>query len=53
MKTQSGLVRQIAYRAVVALDVRWFIELCEDVLCEHLAQLDAHLIWNKSFVSMD
>ena len=37
----------------MALDVRRVIELCEDVFCEHLAQLDTHLIWNKSLVSMD
>ena len=34
-------------RAVVARDVRGLIELLEDVLREHLAELDTHLVWKQ------
>ncbi len=43
-KVWFSLVCVNAYRAVVTLDICRPIELCEDVLCEHLAQFDTHLI---------
>jgi hypothetical protein len=30
----------------VTFHVLWLIELCEDRFCEHLAELDTHLVWD-------
>ena len=35
----------MTHRAVVASDVLGLIELLENVLREHLAELDTHLVW--------
>ena len=35
----------ISYRAVVADNVFWLVELGEDVLREYLPELDTHLVW--------
>lgn len=44
---QSSPHADTTYRAVVALDVLWLIKLVKDVLREHLAELDTHLVCER------
>ena len=47
-----GPVEVATYRAVVTCNVLRLIELAEDVLREHLAKLDTHLVWQNDISAL-
>ena len=49
---QLPRILESTYRAVVAADVLRLVELREDILCEHLAELHVHLIYPPKLASI-